>query len=545
MLRFFGLLLGCAFAMQGAAVAQNSRGSEAVTRDVIQPPPTNNAADETAPIQMQDIADGNRIDQVSVQVGAVQITGLSQLSQRDFADIAERYAGRNLDTAGLQGLARAIADRARDRGYLFASAVVPPQEMEIGIVQVLLNEGAIDEVRVEGSDNARVRELLTGLVGTAVRKPDVERLILLADDVPGITIDRTRFIRENGRGILVVEVSHDDARGSVRIDNAGPNAFGPVRARLEVELNGLLDADDQFVTYTQATPVNLRELTFISARYTNIVSHDGLQLGISAGAGRTRNHDRESGRISRGRNRYAAVSLTAPVIRSSDASLWVSSEFGYLGVEQNFGDGFGQQDDIATFTLSSWSNLRTGNGRLQAGVSVTRGIGVLGATRAGDVSASRIDGSGRFTKANVWANWNEKLGRGYAIRLAATGQIASRPLLSSQEIGFGGTSYGRGYDFSERFGDQGVMGLAELRRGFDRPAGRLDWAQLYGFVDGGYIDNIGDGFGGGTLFSGGGGVRAGLNGTEIGVEIAQPINAARFESGDRSPKVNLTISHGF
>ncbi len=545
MLRFLGLILGCALLVDGTASAQERRVTDALTREVIQPASANEALADAPSIQTQNIDPAAGIDRGSVQVGAVKVTGLSQLSQGDFVDIAESYAGRSLDVAGLQVLARAVADRARSRGYIFATAVVPPQELEIGIVQVLLDEGAIDEVRLQGATNPRVRDLLMSLVGTAVRKRDIETLLLLANDVPGIVIQQTRFVRENGRGILIVDVFADNARGTVRIDNAGSDAFGPVRARLEVEFNGIIDADDQLVTFTQATPLQVRELVFGSARYSNIVSRSGLQLSVNAGAGRTRNSDGETGRISKGRSHFASVALTAPLIRSNTGSLWVSADLGYLGVRQTFGNGLILEDDIASVTVSGWGNVRTGPGRIQAGVSITRGIGILGSTRAGDVAASRIDGSGRFTKANLWANWSGKLGGGYAIRLATTGQIASRPLLSSQEIGLGGPNYARGYDFSERFGDQGVMGVAELRRGFERRVGPLDWAQLYGFVDGGYIDNLRDGFGGGTLVSGGGGVRAGVIGTEIGIEIAKPINAARFDSKDRSPKVNLTIGYRF
>ena len=545
MVRLCWVLICCVVAAGTTASAQDGRAVDALTRDAIQLPRASERATNSVPIQTQETIDTSVEAQASVQVGAVQITGLSQLLQGDFSDIAEGYAGRTLDQTGLKDLARAVADRARDRGYIFASAAIPAQDMEIGIVRVKLDEGIIDEVRLQGSENSRVRYLLLGLAGSAVRKEDIERWLLLADDIPGITVERTRFLRENGRGILVVDVSTDAARGTVRLDNSGPNAFGPVRARLEVELNGLIDADDQLVTFTQVTPFQPRELTFVSGRYTNIVSKGGLQIGISGGAGRTRDRDTTSARVSKGRSRYAAASLTTPVLRSNDASLWVSTEFGYLDVDQNFSGGFRRNDEIVTATLSSWSNIKTGRGQLQAGVSITQGLGILGATGSNDPSASRIDGSGRFTKGNFWANWNGKLGSGYALRIAANGQVSSRPLLSSQEIGFGGPNYGRGYDFSERFGDQGIMGLAELRRGFENPANFFDWAQLYGFIDGGYIDNLGDGFGGGTLVSGGGGLRTGLKGVELGIEIAQPINAARFEAGDRSPKVNFSIGYSF
>lgn len=532
--------------LPSAAVAQGADASSVLGRDVApQTPRTGERAKRAPIINRAPVEAVSANAEGEVQIGAVRVEGLSELSQADFADIAENYAGRTVDNAGLQALARAVADRARERGYIFASAAVPPQQLNIGIVRVVLDEGTVDEVRIAGSTNGRLKALLDPIVGKSVRKEDVESPLLLATDIPGVTVLDTRFVREGERGVLIVQAKDVPTRGSVALDNWGPAAFGAVRARLEFEIAGLIDDDDQLNTYTTLTPLQPRELTYISARYANTISADGLQFAVTGGAGRTHEANRTFGFEANGRSRYAAASLISPVKRESNASLWVSGEFAWQQITQDFVGLFRQRDQLATVTLSGWGNARLGAGRLYGGVSMTRGLGILGATEANDAAISRADGSGEFTKGNAWVNWVGTLKGSLSMRLAANGQLASRPLLSSQEIGLGGPFFGRGYDFSERFGDQGVLGLAELRRNFERPTKWLDWAHVYGFVDGGYVDNLRGGFGGGTLVSGGGGIRAGRGRAEIGFEVAAPINADRFESGDKSPKVNLVVSYGF
>jgi len=180
-------------------------------------------------------------------------------------------------------------------------------------------------------------------------------------------------------------------------------------------------------------------------------------------------------------------------------------------------------------------------GRLWAGAGVVQGLGLAGTIVAGDPLASRFDGSARFTKAFCWANCTGGLGGGVSLRLASNGQLASRPLLSAQEIGLGGAYFGRGYDFNERFGDNGIVGLAELRRRFDEPVKGVSWLQLYGFIDGGYVADLGGSFGEGALGSAGAGLRAMIGQTEIGIETAFPLGAVRYESGDRSPRINLFV----
>ncbi len=521
--------------------ASSVLGRDAVPPAVPQPRPTF----PTPTITVPEAASVALSDGAEIQIGAVYVTGLSQLSQADFADIAENFAGRTVDKDGLRQLARAIADRARDRGYIFASAAIPPQQLKVGIVRVALDEGAVDEVRISGSSNPRLIELLNELVGPAPLRDHVERHLLLAGDIPAIEIKSTRYVREGSKRILLVKADETRTFGKLRLDNYGSRSFGPIRARLETGLNSLFDGDDQLATYTTLTPTQPRELTYVAARYSNIVSASGLELVVFGSAGRTHDMDRAKNYVSVGRSRSASAALSTPLVRASAASFWLSGEIAYTEVDQEYLTFDPQRDDIASATITAWGNVRIGKSRLRGGVSITRGLDILGATEEGDPKASRVDASGIFTKANAWVSWTGEIVDDLSLRLAANGQLASRPLLSPQEIGLGGPNYARGYDFSERFGDQGALGSAEVRRTFDKPARWLGWVQLYGFVDGGYIDNLRGGFGGGTLISGGGGLRAASGRAEVGVELAAPINADRFESRDRSPKVNVAISYGF
>ncbi|MEP2552318.1 MAG: ShlB/FhaC/HecB family hemolysin secretion/activation protein, partial [Marinomonas sp.] len=204
-----------------------------------------------------------------------------------------------------------------------------------------------------------------------------------------------------------------------------------------------------------------------------------------------------------------------------------------------------QDDRITTASLNFAGNANIGIGRIYGGIGVTQGLGVLGASEAGDPMNSRSNADGTFTKANAWVNTLIDIGDTFGLRLAANAQIASAPLLASEEMGLGGAYFGRGYDFSENYGDEGIIGLAEFRMGFSNVTDWLDWVQLYSFVDGGYVNHIGTGFGDGSLSSAGGGLRAQIGKFDLGAEVAKPISDDRFESGDKSPKVNMQVGVRF
>jgi hemolysin activation/secretion protein len=137
------------------------------------------------------------------------------------------------------------------------------------------------------------------------------------------------------------------------------------------------------------------------------------------------------------------------------------------------------------------------------------------------------------------------LGKGFSMRIAGNGQVASRPLLAWQKIGLGGVCYGRTNSFYERSGDEGAVGLLELRHTTDNPVKYVDWLQFYGFVDGGYVSNHDGGFGSGGLASSGAGIRSGIGRAAVGFEVAVPVDDARLETGDRSPRFNISLGYRF
>ncbi len=480
-----------------------------------------------------------------ILIGGINVEGGDQLRASEFSSIVETFLGKSADGASLQQLARSVASLAREKGYLFASAIVPEQEINFGIVRVRLDEGRIDEVRIVGTKNGRLRRMLNLLAGGPALKPVLERQLLLAGEIPGISIQRTRFERERGRGILIVDVTEDRAKGQIVADNYGSGALGPIRVRAQADLTSLLIEGDSLTTQILGTPVSPKELTYVSARYAAPVGDDGLVLAASLGAGRTQTSSYNGSVNINGRSKYASFSALYPAIRSNSKSVWVSGEVAYLTVDQAALGIALQTDTIVTASLSVSGQARLGGGRLNGGIGFVQGLDILGATGSRDPLSSRFDGSGKFSKSYAWLQWTAALGRKYSVRLSATGQIASRALLAAQELNLGGPGFGRAFNFSERFGDEGIAGSIELRRDFDQPLPFVRWAQLYGFADAGYVTNYDNGFGGGTLTSAGGGVRAGVGPTEFSVEAALPLNAIRAESGDKDPRVNLSVGYRF
>jgi hemolysin activation/secretion protein len=485
--------------------------------------------------------------QSSVLVGAVSLAGLHVMSPADFADILGDYVGRLASPDDLATLAGRVATRAHDRGYLFASAGIEPQRLAAGVLIVTVDEGTIDAIRLDGPDQPAVRAALQPLVGRGpVTLAEVERRLLIAGDIDGVAIRSSRFVRERGQGVLVVRLTTDRISARAALRNDGSKPLGPEQVYLQVNANQLLFDDDSLTVSYQGTPAQPRELEYGRARYAKRVSAAGTEVAVSGSMSASDPGAYFAPYDITGRSWFAGVSVLQPLQRRRAASWWLSGEFDVRGTSQYSDGNRVRRDRVAVVRLALNGYREVLDGRLRLNVSMSQGLGILGATRAGDPFASRRDADGTFTTLEVWADWTKTLSGKLSLRLAADGQWADQPLLASEEAGLGGSAFVRGYDWSERSGDEGAMGLVELRYDIDNPFGLIRRAQVYAYVDGGTVSNLRGGYGGGSLASAGAGVRADVTRT-LGatMEVAVPLTGARYDTGNSDPRVNLGVAKSF
>ena len=483
----------------------------------------------------------------TVFVGAVTLTGLTRLTPTDFTDIITVHLGRSLGPGELAHLADALAERARARGYVFATAMIAPQRLDAGVLEVTIDEGRVDEIRFDGPEVSAVRADLAPLVnGSPVTLAEVERRLLLAGDNGGVRIQSSRYLREGGKGILLVHTGRDPATLRMALTNQGTRTIGPVQVRIDADLNGLIDARDHLSLTYSTTPVQPSELQFGRIRYARDISSAGTELALTVTGSTTRPGSYLAPFAFRTRSWAVAASVTQPLLRRRAASFWLEGELGLRDFLQWRSGNRIRRDRLSTARLTLYGNARVAGGLWRTSVTVTQGLGLLGATAPGDPLASRGDADGTITALAAWSDWTRELGGGFSLRLAAQGQLAGQPLPLSEEMTLGGTGFQRGYDWGERSGDEGAAGLIELRYLIDRPLGLVRRAQLYGFADGGVVSNLSGGLGGGSLASAGGGMRIDLTG-RMGatVEVAVPLSGPRYDTGTETPKVNLGLIRSF
>jgi hemolysin activation/secretion protein len=482
-----------------------------------------------------------------VVAGAIRVDGATELPPAAFAPAIEPYLGRPLGPDDLRALTRDVAAVARAAGFGLATAWIPSQSLVTGVLRVVVDEGRIDAVEVEGSGREAVEPRLASLAtGRPLRTAALERQLLLAGDLAGISVGRPRIVRRNGRNILQVRAGLDRVQGRATIDNSGSATIGPVRARLGVDINSLVVAGDRLSVGGVVTPIQPREFQLAQASYTVPIGRGGTEASVRGYVGHSDPGASLRDQDIAGNSAEVEASVSHPILRSRAASLWAAVTMTLRDSRLDRGGARVRDDRIVTASATLFGNARFGGGRLRARLSYVQGFDWLNATARGDPLASRPDGGGPFSKVEFWAQYERPLGRGFSIDLRGQGQIASRPLLASEEFGLGGRQFLRGFDYWELSGDSGAAASAEVRYdiagGLPRPLRRL---QLYLYADAGRVTNLRGGFGGGSLASAGGGVRAWLvDGFEAGLELGLPLTDGLFDD-DPDPRFSFTLGSRF
>jgi hemolysin activation/secretion protein len=340
----------------------------------------------------------------------------------------------------------------------------------------------------------------------------MERGLLLANDLPGV--GATGVLKASpdtpGASDLVVDVSQEPITGGIAVDNRGSRFSGIWTLSGDVEINSIFGAD-QLQAIVTASPTSDEQIAG-TVRYRRALGDDGL-VGSLIG---TITHGEPGSTLAVAgilTDSWAAgARLTYPVIRSRAETLLIDG--GFTAQDARI-DATGappgglSHDQWRVLDLGgSYQRAVPGGGTWTSTFDAAQGLPILGATPDGATILSRVGGHTDFTKLTGSTRLLLPLVDSFSAMLNVQGQIAFDRLITGEQIAFGGTQIGRGYDPGAITGDDGLGGSAELRYDFHFNTSYLQALQPYVYVDGaktwylaksaslldGHITSVGGGF---------------------------------------------------
>ncbi len=494
----------------------------------------------------------------------VAIEGSTVYSEADLLELYQNMLNTEVSLADLFDVANAISARYRADGYILSRAVVPAQRVVGGIVRIQVVEGFIDKITVEGYrfDSIFGRRLIEAY-GERIRRSrplkaaDLERYLLLMDDLPGITAEGvlTPSLEVTGASDLTVVIDHALIQGYGTYDNRGSRFIGPSLFQGLAAFNSALGLNEQTVARIAVTK-HTSELQFLELTHEQIVTTEGTKVRVDFSNSFAKPAYTIGDLDIKSRNIKAGIRVQHPLIRSRAENLTVETSFDWRNLHTKNFAGTIADDRLRVFRVGgTYDFVDTWEGVNLFNVVGSHGVDWFGARDEPSPFLSRADGKADFTKFNFLAQRLQGLPWGFSLFGAITGQYSLNGLLSSEEFGVGGAEFGRGFAPSEVTGEHGFATKLELR--YSRT---LDWSlagikvlndfTLYMFYDHASVWNNNreqegaDGYRA-DLDSWGGGVRVNFNeNLSMEVEVADPLNRSLSDRGE-APRLLMSVTGRF
>ena len=475
------------------------------------------------------------------------IQGVTAYPLADLATTYDANLARQVGMSDLVQTADAITDHYRRDGYFLTRATVAPGSHRDGMASIVVYEGYIGEIVIDGNGADAVAPILNPLKARkALTIGELDRRLALASDIPGIKLTSRiePMLDDPAQHRLLVTAVMDRFDGGAFADNRGTQAQGPWQVYVTAGVNSAIMAGDRMTVSGLTVPDSPDELAYGEWTYSAPLGEARVKAAVSGY--RTDAPSGSTGWLS-GRSSAASLSVSQAVVRGRKASVWATASLDVRQVEQKYQGVDPARERLSVVRASLAGRRKAGNGSLAGTAQVSQGVGWFGATEKASPQLTRNDATGQFTKLNLWASAYQDLGRYAGIYGELSAQWSDDPLLASEEFYVGGSGIGRAYNYGELGGDSGVAGSVELRLGWDPKPKAVTFFQLYGFVDGGRVSNKRPaGMTHADLSSAGLGTRITVeNQTTFKLELAKPLSGSPLDRSDSGWRAFVSVSREF
>lgn len=408
------------------------------------------------------------VDEIRFKVLGIRIEGSATISPENFRPLYEPLIGKEVSLRDIFDVADAIEKQYRAAGYLLVRAYVPPQHVNDGIFTIRVVEGFVESTSVDGG-NEHTRALVKNYLDPIIhQKPlrgeTIEHALLLANNIPGVTATGVLSPSPNvpGAANLTVTVTQPTVSGSLSSMNRGSQFTGVWTVSGTAAYRGIAGADELNAAFTWA-PFDFHKQVAGQVRYVAQLNDNGL-AGSFLGAVSHGAPGGSLGPIEVRTDSWAiGPRLSYPLVRTRSDTLTID---GGITIQDARVDilGIGISHDkwrVADVSLA-YSSRDFLTGTFSGTFDVAEGLPILGATPNHSPDLS-IGGQTTFTKATWIGRYSKSLAGNFSVGISSSGQYSFAPLITGEQILFGGTQIGRGYEPGAIAGDSGVGGSFEVR----------------------------------------------------------------------------------
>jgi hemolysin activation/secretion protein len=397
--------------------------------------------------------------------------------------------GKQIGFADLEAIAARITQVYRDRGYLLAQVVIPPQDVSSGNVELSVLEGRVGHVRLDIAAGTPIREdLLRARVaqiplGTPLQQHELERTMLLLSDLPGIQVSSAIEAGEEP-GTVDLTISVAPAKRwtfALDVDNYGADSSGTWRLGALARLNSPFMIGDNLDLRILGSERG--DTLYGRIGYEAPVNAQGTRVGVAVSRLNYALGKEFASLDAQGEATVFDLTLTHPLLRTRNQSLLGRVNLEYRDLIDNVGvvDRHNPRSIVEGSVGLSYESRDAlfGGGFNSADVEL-----LIGSLHFRNAAAEQLDASsfGRDTqgtemRATFFANRLNALTDRLSVFAGVSGQWAATTLDSSSRFLLGGPHAVRAYSPSEALVDEGFVTTLEGRFAINSRA------TVFGFFD--------------------------------------------------------------
>jgi hemolysin activation/secretion protein len=496
-------------------------------------------------------------EDIKFVLNGVTITGLTVYQQTQLESLYADKIGQEVNLVFLFDLANAITVKYRNDGYILSRAIVPQQEIRDGIASLEVVEGYVSNVVINGAEDLKTREHIQSIANNITRyRPvnitDIERYLLLIRDMAGHNVDS--LLRPAAEGVgaadLVLQVTYDEFQAGASLDNYGTKFLGPLQGTLRVQGNSMLRAGDRTVARYIGTdtmvPWQQQELRYFDVSHSTPLNDQGTMATISGSHVISYPGNSLDPLDAKSKSDIVSLELSHPVIRSRQTNLFTGLQFNMIHAENKLVGTTIADDRLRVLRGNAvFDHVDNWNGITQVVGEISKGLDIFGASNTSSPELSRARGESSFLKFNIDVGRLQKIYNNINLYIAGRGQFTRDRLLSAEEFGLGGSTFGRGYDSSEITGDRGYAGKLELQYNGTVSAPYLKDYQAFLFYDAGKVFQSDNKAGlDSSIASVGGGVRFNVNdGVSGALTVTRPLTkGVDANQGEKDLRAYFSVS---
>jgi hemolysin activation/secretion protein len=453
-------------------------------------------------------------------VRSVQVKGMTRFAQSDFAGDLAKLSGDCVSIADINAVLRTITNRYIAGGYVTSRAVIGPQDLKSGVLEIIVIEGQLNAISSEGVGTKRAYskgELAAAFPNTKGRQLNlrdleqgVDQLARLGSAEPDIDITPAEL---PGASNLIVRRKRADTplRASYAVNNDGSANTGRIQSTASLDIDSPLGVADFWSLYYSrdlenkqgrgsegygafvSIPYGYTTLTLSGGRY----SFNSILQGVDQAFANT------------GVSTNGSVTLDHLLFRDAKTKLSVSAGISGLDTVNRI-QGIKLQTSsyrLVSGAINFRAQRRIGAGLATADFGFTRGLDIFGANSV-DTGPGGAQLVFRKVELNLGYQTRTKV---FGVPVNYSGVLRGAAALDSvfpgERFSLGGTSTVRGFRDDGISGRSGVFTRQQI--GFplfsvfgDKTAGtQTSFSGLIGYDAGGIRPRKGDAFERGFLHS--------------------------------------------